>query len=86
MTRRKAQSFVEFSWAMIMVFLLMLGTVKAFLWAGRDLVYRRQAHENTLNDNVNCSGGPSCALRQLRPIYYTTDDMRAAVPSNVFGN
>lgn len=80
---KKGQSFFEFSFAIIMVVLLMVGMVKAFLWSGRDLVYRRQAHERVLTEK--CDAGPICALRQLRPVFFTADDMRVTVNSNIFG-
>lgn len=91
--QRTGQSFLEFSFAIIMVVLLMVGMVKVFLWTGSDLVNRRQAHEDILTNIEGCSlenikecGGPSMGLRQLRPVFYIPEETGAAVSSNIFGN
>jgi hypothetical protein len=43
---------IEFSFALIVVVLMMYGMMRAFRWVGLDLAARRQAHDDTLVQNV----------------------------------
>jgi hypothetical protein len=53
----KAQSTLEFTFAMIVIVFLIYGMVKVFQWAGLDLAQRRWAQDNTLtNLFVNADG------------------------------
>ena len=43
-----AQVILEFTFCMIIIFLLIYGTVMVFRWTGVDLVERRKAHDSLL--------------------------------------
>jgi len=46
--RRKAQSTIEFTFAMIAIIFLIYGMVMAFRWAGLSLANRRQSQDASL--------------------------------------
>ena len=60
--RSSGQVILEFTFCMIIVFLMIYGVTKVFFWTGRDLAARREAH-----DAVLIGGGD-----QLTPDFYTT--------------
>ena len=69
---KKGQVMVEFTFCMIILFLMMYGLVMVFRWAGLDLSQREAAHEALLagpisEDYVAPSMGP---LRQIDPYFY----------------
>jgi hypothetical protein len=69
---KKGQVMVEFTFCMIILFLMMYGLVMVFRWAGLDLSQREAAHEALLagpifEDYVAPSTGP---LRQIDPYFY----------------
>ena len=74
----KGQVILEFTFCLIVVLLLIYAVMKAFKWAGVDLVERRMAHDQgltqTVPDNwhVRQVDGP---LRQLDPEFYKAKKM-----------
>ncbi|MDP2652468.1 MAG: hypothetical protein Q8Q08_00375 [Candidatus Omnitrophota bacterium] len=68
---------LEFSFCMIATVILLLGMIKIFVWCGKDLVARRKAHENVLRQGTPVG---------IRPVFYYSTRMGAAVDSNIFGN
>ena len=49
----KAQSTIEFTFAMIAIMFLIYGMVMVFRWAGMDLAQRRYAQDAALTQNVD---------------------------------
>ena len=45
--RLKSQSILELTLALVAVFILILGTVKIFVWLNRRMALRQQAYERT---------------------------------------
>ncbi|MFP4473615.1 MAG: hypothetical protein ACLFPX_07130 [Candidatus Omnitrophota bacterium] len=74
---RKAQTSLEFAFAMIVAALLLLGMIKVMLWVGKDLVARRTAHESVLT-------GTGSPVTQVRPTFYYSTPIDAAKDSNIF--
>lgn len=81
----KGQSTIEFTFSMVVTVLLILGLIRVFQWTGNDLAERRVAHETALLDG-SCGDGPTCPLEQIRPTFFYSAELRAAVNSNIFGN
>jgi hypothetical protein len=50
MMNTKAQSTIEFTFAMIAIVFLIYGMVMVFRWAGMDLAQRRYAQDTSLTD------------------------------------
>lgn len=73
------QVTLEFTFALIVIVLLVLGMIRVFQWGGKDLYQRRLAHETLLESNVP-------PLNQLEPYFYSSTTFNAAKPSNVFGD
>jgi len=73
------QAMVEFSFCVILVFILFVGLIKVFVWTGRDLVERRRTHERVLRELS--SGG----REQVRPVFFYSSRFNAAIDSNLFG-
>lgn len=86
--RRRGQSTVEFTASMVFVLILMVGMIKVFTWTGRDHIKRRFAHEKVLLEDIatTCGERSACVLRQIRPQFYDTTDIRAVVTTNIYGN
>ena len=78
------QVTIEFTFTMILTVLLILGIVKIFMWAGTDLAHRRQAHETLLLQTVD--GASTAPLRQIRPHFFDSAEIKTAVNSNIFGD
>lgn len=57
MIEKKAQVMVEFTFCMIILFLMMYGIVMVFRWVGLDLGRRQQAHETVLTENIDPAYG-----------------------------
>lgn len=70
---KNAQVIVEFTFCMIVVFLMIYALLKIFIWANVGLVSTRAVHDNTLEDNsvvqgyVTIETGP---LKQINPYFY----------------
>ncbi len=56
----KAQSTIEFTFAMVVVMFLIYGMVQVFRWAGMDLAQRRYLQDTSIT--ANPSGDPSSQL------------------------
>jgi len=78
---RRAQSTLEFTFAMVMIIMLIIGMIRVFAWTGRDLVERRIAHEETLTRSVG--GGYAAQLKQTTPRFYGSADVNATWESNM---
>ena len=50
--KKKAQVMLEFTFCMIILFLMMYGIVMVFRWVGLDLGQRQQAHETLLTTDI----------------------------------
>lgn len=62
--QKRAQSIIEFSFAMILVALLIYGLVRVFQWSGLLLADHRYEHERSLVQDPD-------PLKQLSEDYYT---------------
>ena len=60
---KKAQSTIEFTFVLIVIFFLSYGLLRIFRWAGMDLAERRWAHEQLLANGTT-------AEQQLAPDFY----------------
>jgi len=49
---RKAQSTIEFTFAMVVIMFLVYGMVRVFRWTGMDLAERRWAQDNSMTTLV----------------------------------
>ena len=61
----KAQSTLEFTFAMIAIMFLIYGMVQIFRWAGMDLAQRRYMQDNSL---VDMKGGADPSV-ELNPVF-----------------
>ena len=59
-----AQSTIEFTFVMVIIFLLAYGLIRIFRWAGLDLAERRWAHEQIITDKSLSTE------QQLAPEFY----------------
>ncbi len=57
---KKAQSTIEFTFAVIVVMFLIYGMVQVFRWAGMDLAQRRYLQDSSIT--ANPSGDPASQL------------------------
>ena len=57
----KAQSTIEFTFAMIVIMLLIFGMMQTFRWAGLDLANRRVMQDNSIL-SLDSSGDPASQL------------------------
>jgi hypothetical protein len=80
----KAQVALELSFSLIGTVLIILGTIRLFVWAGRDLIGRLAAHKDHLIEDT--SEGYDGTLNQLRPHFYPegTAPFVTSVQSEVF--
>lgn len=69
---------IEFSFCMIICAVLLYGLIKIFVWSGKDLALRREAHESVLTDNR------ITPKEQIRPTFYYSTRFNAAVDSNIY--
>ena len=72
----KAQSTIEFTFAMIVIVFLIYGMVRVFSWAGMDLAGRRLAQDNSLVSSPD----PKV---QLAPDFYRVRSMDAIYNGSV---
>jgi len=73
---KKAQSTVEFTFAMIVVVFFIYGMVRVFFWVGMDLAQRRVAQDNSLTNGVN-------PQTQLTPDFYRIQSMDAMYTGSI---
>ena len=69
MVNTRAQSTVEFTFAMIVIMFLIYGMVRVFRWVGMDLANRRVAQDSSM------TAGNYNALAQLNPDFYRVQSM-----------
>jgi hypothetical protein len=48
--RKNAQSTMEFTFVLIVIFFMVYGLIRVFRWGGMDLAERRWAHDTTLSN------------------------------------
>jgi len=70
MLNTRAQSTIEFTFAVIVVVFLIYGMVRVFFWVGMDLANRRVAQDSTLMNGTDASV-------QLNPDFYRVQSMDA---------
>lgn len=86
--RRKAaklrgQTMIEFTFCMIIVFLMIYSITKVFEWSGRELVSRRVGHTSRLTTSGGgltrsyTSAADSEQIAQISPFYSSGVDMNA---------
>ena len=75
----KAQSTIEFTFAMIVIMFLIYGMVQVFRWAGMDLANRRVMHDSVLT-TAPASGDPS---EQLNADFVRVLPMDAVYHGNI---
>ena len=69
--KTQAQSTIEFTFVLIVIFFLAYGLVRVFRWAGMDLAERRWAHEDVLTDPTSNTD------QQLNPDFYRPKRMNS---------
>ncbi len=82
---RKGQVMLEFTFCMIIIFLMMYAIVMVFRWAGLDLAERRLAHDAllTTNEVVESYGTPGDGpLRQIDTYFYQPAKMNTVWDGN----
>lgn len=79
--KRAGQVIIEFTFCMIIVFLMIYSLIMIFRWTGTDLADRRISHERTLRSPINRNytladpgAGP---LTQIDPFFYKPVGMNA---------
>jgi len=82
---RRAQVALELSFSVIGTVLIILGTIRLFIWSGQDLIGRLSAHRTTLYEDV--SGSYDGVLNQIRPHFYRDGiaPFEPSVKSEIFG-
>ena len=58
----KAQSTIEFTFAMIVIMFLVYGMVQVFRWTGMDLAQRRFAQDSSITTTNLLNGDPAAQL------------------------
>lgn len=66
--RGAGQAAIELTFSLIIVVVLIIGTVRFFFWAARDLSARREAHEAVLKDTGR--GRPGDVANAIRPKFF----------------
>ena len=77
------QSLLEFTFTMVVAVFILMGMLEIFVWVGRDMSYRRQAHEQTLTEPLTGTGA-GAPLEQIKPTFYGVTGMDATAPSNIY--
>jgi hypothetical protein len=83
--KRFGQVTVEFSFTMVIAFLMLYAMIKIFDWSARDLIDRQRAHESLLSSNEASTGthndytsmDDSHQLIQISPYFFGSRDMNA---------
>ena len=70
----KGQVMIEFTFCMIIVFLMMYAVLMVFRWTGRDPGRRQKAHEDLLRSTGGGGGNPQPSIA---PYFYTPEPMKA---------
>ncbi len=66
----KSQAIIEFTFCMIIVFLMIYAVIKIFRWTGLNLAERRRNHEAVLTQGINRgSAGTDGPLKQIDPYF-----------------
>lgn len=81
----KAQVLIEFSFCMVVIFLMIYAAMMIFRWTGSDLAARRVAHDDLLTTNVEQRYGGTIAngpLKQIDPYFYRPGKMNAVWDGN----
>lgn len=73
--KKRGQVMVEFTFCMVVLFLMMYAVVMVFRWVGLDLGQRQKAHETALT-------APVTPLEQIDPYFYTPEPMNAVWMGN----
>jgi hypothetical protein len=73
------QATIEFTFAMVIAVLLLLGMIQVLVWSGQDLADRRQAHETYLTTDRR-------GIEQTNPTFYYSSPISATVASNLYGD
>jgi hypothetical protein len=77
-TKDRGQSTIEFTFAMIVTFILIYALVMVFRWAGLDLAERRFAHERLLQmEKDPVTGAVTRPEQQLNPEFYKPRKLEA---------
>ncbi|MCK5214381.1 MAG: hypothetical protein KAR05_03395 [Candidatus Omnitrophica bacterium] len=82
--RNKAQVALELCFSLFGTVLIILGTIRLFVWSGKDLIGRLAAHRDGLIEDVPASYDG--ILYQLRPRFYKggTAPFQPSVRSEIF--
>lgn len=75
----RGQAIIEFTFSMVIVFIIFYSTIKIFEWSGIDMVKRRVAHDTLMTTNIeeayqNLESSP---LKQIDTIYTKATPMNA---------
>jgi hypothetical protein len=74
----KGQAVIEFTFCMIIVFLMIYAIIMVLRWTGRDLAARRAAHEGLLRTPAATeANGPNGPRMQINPYFYTPVGIKA---------
>ena len=78
--KRKGQAVIEFTFAMIIFFLMVYGLIKIFQWTGKDLYHRQRAHEFMMYYDGDAGSWFSSSewwinspARQINPFFYAPE-------------
>ena len=82
--RHKAQVTLELCFSLFGTVLIILGTIRLFVWSGKDLIGRMAAHREGLIEDVQ--GNYDGILQQIRPRFYPggTAPFQPSVRSEIF--
>lgn len=75
----QAQAILEFTFAMMVAVLLLMGMIQVIAWTGKDLAQRRLSHEQTLVNDVD-------VLEQTREQFHYAEPISSAVRTDIFGD
>ena len=78
----KAQSTIEFTFAVVATMFLIYGMVMVFRWAGMDLANRRFAQDNSIQ-NLDSTGDPASELNSAADYF---QPMSAVYRGSITGN
>lgn len=76
---KKAQSTIEFTFAVIVIVFLIYSMISVFRWAGMDLAQRRWAQDNAMTSGYD----PAV---QLNPDFYRVQSIDAIYHGKITGN
>lgn len=82
-SKPKGQTMIEFTFCMIIVFLMVFSLTKVFQWSGRELTARRLGHDSRLTytdaslTRSYTSAADSEQIAQISPFFSSGVDMNA---------